>query len=148
MDDEKKEEVVIAVRTKLPDTRKSLTHKFTIFGGDVQYDEVKIGDRILYDKKVCDLKGYVTVGMYEDGNPGEFFLTIGKAGGIWKIYDALMIAISIGLQYGIPLHVFADKFQYMNFSPQGITKNPDIPIAKSIVDYLAHWFIQKFKKDE
>jgi ribonucleoside-diphosphate reductase alpha chain len=141
-------------RVRLPDERGSITHKFTIVGGDVRYNEVVLPgkdgepDRILYEKEAVDLDGYLTVGVYPDGRPGEIFLTVGRAGDVWKAYDASMIAISLGLQYGIPLETFIDKLEFTQFEPRGITKNEQIPIAKSIPDYLARWLRMKFPKRE
>ena len=126
-------------RINLPDERESTTHKFTIIGGWKEIIE-KDGKFI---EQVVDVDGYVTAGFYPDGKLGEIFLSIGKQGGPWKVYDMLMIAVSVGLQYGIPLQVFLDKFEHQRFEPAGITKNPNIGIAKSIPDYLARW-LKKF----
>ncbi len=98
-------------RERLPHTRRSLTHKFDIQGHE----------------------GYVTVGFYPDGRPGELFITMAKEGStIGGLMDVLGTSISIGLQYGVPLEVFVNKFAHSRFEPAGFTKNPDIPIAKSI----------------
>jgi ribonucleoside-diphosphate reductase alpha chain len=129
-------------RIRLPDERKATTHKFTFLSVDEDYFPTGKSDeegRPLYVKKAIDLMGYVTLGFYPDGSPGELFLTIGKAGGRWRVYDALMVVISIGLQYGIPVQVFIRKLQHMIFEPRGVTLNSDIPLAKSVVDYLARW---------
>lgn len=130
-------------RVRLPDSREAITHKFKIKAGDVIYDEVNVDGRILYEKRFVDLNGYLTVGFYADGSPGEFFLTVGKAGDVWRVYDALMIAVSIGLQYGIPLEVFFEKFFLMKFEPGGMTETPDIPMITSIPDYLARWVFKR-----
>jgi len=136
------------VRTRLPDERVALTHKFTFVGGDVRYSEEKVGGEILHRKEVVDLNGYITVGVYPDGTPGELFIKMGKPGGVWAVYDALAIAISVGLQYGIPVEVFASKFKHMKFEPRGMTKSEEIPIAKSIMDYLARWMEIRFPARE
>ncbi len=110
-------------RERLPDTRRSLTHKFDIQGHE----------------------GYVTVGFYEDGRPGEVFITMAKEGStIGGLMDVIGTAISIGLQYGVPLEVFANKFAHSRFEPSGFTKNPDIPIAKSVTDYIFRWLGMEF----
>jgi ribonucleoside-diphosphate reductase alpha chain len=105
-------------RERLPHTRRSLTHKFDIQGHE----------------------GYINVGFYPDGRPGELFITMAKEGStIGGLMDVLGTAISIGLQYGVPLDVFVNKFAHSRFEPAGFTKNPDIPIAKSIADYIFRW---------
>jgi ribonucleoside-diphosphate reductase alpha chain len=110
-------------RRKLPDERRSITHKFDIAGHE----------------------GYITVGMYEDGQPGEIFITMSKEGStISGLMDSFATAISMALQYGVPLRVLVDKFSHMRFEPSGFTKNPDIPIAKSIMDYIFRWLATKF----
>ncbi len=111
------------LRRKLPDERKSITHKFDIAGHE----------------------GYITVGMYEDGQPGEIFITMSKEGStISGLMDSFATAISMALQYGVPLRVLVDKFSHMRFEPSGFTKNPDIPMAKSIMDYIFRWLATKF----
>jgi ribonucleoside-diphosphate reductase alpha chain len=110
-------------RERLPHTRRSLTHKF-----DVQGHE-----------------GYINVGFYPDGRPGELFITMAKEGStIGGLMDVLGTSISIGLQYGVPLEVFVNKFAHSRFEPAGFTKNPDIPIAKSIADYIFRWLGMEF----
>jgi len=148
LETEKESVSTVPTRVKLPDDRKSITHKFVIPGGLETFDEVKVGGRILYEKKVADFVGYVTVGIYDDGKPGEVFLTVGKAGDIWKAYDVSMVAISIALQHGVPVDVFAEKFTGMRYEPRGVTMSPDIPIAKSVADYLGRWLGMKFPKKE
>jgi ribonucleoside-diphosphate reductase alpha chain len=114
-------------RRKLPDERKSITHKFDIAGHE----------------------GYITVGMYEDGTPGEIFVTMSKQGStISGLMDSFATAISFALQYGVPLQFLVDKFSHMRFEPSGFTKNPQIPYAKSIVDYLFRWMASKFLGEE
>jgi ribonucleoside-diphosphate reductase alpha chain len=116
-----------AVRRKLPDERKSITHKFDIAGHE----------------------GYITVGMYEDGGPGEIFVMMSKQGStISGLMDSFATAISYALQYGVPLQFLVDKFAHMRFEPSGFTKNPQIPYAKSIVDYLFRWMASKFLDEE
>ena len=102
-------------RDRLPDTRQSITHKFNVAGHE----------------------GYITVGLYEDGRPGEVFLTMAKEGStIGGIMDCFGTAVSMSLQYGVPLQAYVDKFSHTRFEPMGHTKNPDIRIAKSIIDYI------------
>lgn len=111
------------LRQKLPDERRSITHKFDIAGHE----------------------GYITAGMYDDGQPGEIFITMSKEGStISGLMDSFATAISLALQYGVPLRVLVDKFSHMRFEPSGFTKNPDIPMAKSIMDYLFRWLASKF----
>jgi ribonucleoside-diphosphate reductase alpha chain len=107
------------VRKKMPRERESITHKFSIAGHE----------------------GYITAGKYEDKTVGEIFLTdIGKEGSTMRgLLNAFATAISIGLQYGVPLEVFVRKFSYMRFEPEGITGNPEIPFAKSMPDYIMRW---------
>ncbi len=110
-------------RERLPHTRRSVTHKFDIQGHE----------------------GYINVGFYPDGRPGELFITMAKEGStIGGLMDILGTAISIGLQYGVPLEVFVNKFAHSRFEPAGFTKNPDIPIAKSIGDYIFRWLGMEF----
>jgi ribonucleoside-diphosphate reductase alpha chain len=114
-------------RHKLPDERQSITHKFDIGGHE----------------------GYITVGLYEDGLPGELFLTMAKEGStISGFADAFAQAISYALQYGVPLQDLVDKFSHVRFEPAGMTKNPDIRFAKSIVDYIFRWMAAKFLSPE
>ncbi len=122
------EEVVAGpVRKKMPRERESITHKFSIAGHE----------------------GYITAGKYEDGSVGEIFLTdIGKEGSTMRgLMNAFATAISIGLQYGVPLEVFVRKFSYMRFEPEGITGNPEIPFAKSLPDYIMRWLASRFIED-
>jgi ribonucleoside-diphosphate reductase alpha chain len=115
------------VRHKLPDERKSLTHKFDIAGHE----------------------GYITVGMYEDGKPGEIFVNMSKQGStISGLMDAFATAISYALQYGVPLQFLVDKFAHMRFEPSGFTKSSQIPYAKSIIDYLFRWMAAKFLDEQ
>ena len=112
-----------AVRRRLPDERKALTHKFSIGGHE----------------------GYLTVGMYEDGQPGELFCVMAKEGSVVSgLMDSFATAISLSLQYGVPLKVLVDKFSHTRFEPSGFTGNPHIPIAKSITDYIFRWLALKF----
>jgi ribonucleoside-diphosphate reductase alpha chain len=114
-------------RHKLPDERKSITHKFDIAGHE----------------------GYITVGIYEDGQPGELFLTMAKEGStISGFADAFAQAISYALQYGVPLQDLVDKFSHVRFEPSGMTRNPEIRFAKSIVDYIFRWMAAKFLSPE
>jgi ribonucleoside-diphosphate reductase alpha chain len=114
-------------RRRLPDERQSITHKFDIAGHE----------------------GYITVGLYEDGQPGELFLTMAKEGStISGFADAFAQAISYALQYGVPLQDLVDKFSHVRFEPSGMTKNADIRFAKSIVDYIFRWLAAKFLSPE
>jgi ribonucleoside-diphosphate reductase alpha chain len=115
------------VRRRLPDERHSITHKFDIAGHE----------------------GYITVGLFEDGQPGELFLVMAKEGStISGFADAFAQAISYALQYGVPLQVLVDKFSHARFEPSGMTRNPDIRFAKSIVDYIFRWLATKFLSNE
>jgi ribonucleoside-diphosphate reductase alpha chain len=110
-------------RHRLPDERRSITHKFSVAGHD----------------------GYLTVGMFEDGTPGEIFIVMAKAGSTLSgVMDSFATAVSLGLQHGVPLELFVNKFAHVRFEPHGFTKNSDIPIAKSIIDYLFRWLGIKF----
>ena len=114
-------------RHKLPDERNAITHKFDIAGHE----------------------GYITVGLYEDGMPGEIFLVMAKEGStISGFADAFAQAISYALQYGVPLQDLVDKFSHVRFEPSGMTRNPDVRFAKSIVDYLFRWMAAKFLSPE
>jgi ribonucleoside-diphosphate reductase alpha chain len=122
----KKEDEYKPRRKRLPDERRSITHKYEIAGVH---------------------EGYITVGMYEDGLPGEIFITMAKEGStVSGLMDTLATMTSIMLQYGVPLEVLVNKFSHMRFEPSGITKNPDLRIAKSIVDYVFRWLGLKFQK--
>jgi len=126
--DKKKDEPATTIeyrpmRHKLPDERKSITHKFDIQGHE----------------------GYLTVGLYEDGQPGELFVTMAKEGStISGLMDAFATQTSYALQFGVPLKFMVDKFTHMRFEPSGFTKNQEIPIAKSIVDYIFRWMASHF----
>ncbi len=110
-------------RRRLPDERRSITHKFSIGGHE----------------------GYMTVGMYDDGAPGELFVTMAKEGSVVSgLMDNFATSISMALQYGVPMRVLCDKFSHTRFEPSGFTGNPDIPIAKSITDYIFRWLSLKF----
>jgi ribonucleoside-diphosphate reductase alpha chain len=112
-----------ALRRKLPDERKAITHKFDIQGHE----------------------GYLTVGLFDDGTPGELFVTMAKEGStISGLMDAFATQTSYALQFGVPLKFMVDKFSHMRFEPSGFTKNKEIPIAKSIVDYIFRWMASHF----
>ena len=115
-------------RHRLNEERKAITHKF------------QIGTH----------EGYLTVGLYDDTRqPGEIFLRMSKEGSVMSgLVDAFATSISIGLQYGVPLKVFVNKFASMRFEPSGATQNPNIPTAKSIVDYVFRWLALKFLTPE
>jgi ribonucleoside-diphosphate reductase alpha chain len=115
------------LRRKLPDERQAITHKFDISGHE----------------------GYITVGLFEDGMPGEIFLVMAKEGStISGFADAFAQAISYALQYGVPLQALVDKFSHVRFEPSGMTRNPDVRFAKSIVDYIFRWMASKFLSPE
>jgi ribonucleoside-diphosphate reductase alpha chain len=106
------------MRRRLPDTRASITHKFNVAGHE----------------------GYLTVGLYDDGMPGELFVTMAKEGStIGGLMDALGTATSVALQYGVPIESLVNKFTHARFEPAGMTANPDIRFAKSLVDYIFRW---------
>ncbi|MDP8207373.1 MAG: vitamin B12-dependent ribonucleotide reductase [Candidatus Electryonea clarkiae] len=120
-------EVVVAAprpkRIKLPDERQAITHKFTVGG----------------------YEGYFTVGMYENGQPGEIFIVMSKEGSVVSgLMDSFATAISMALQYGVPLKVLVKKFIHTRFEPYGYTNNSDIPIANSVMDYIFRWLALKF----
>jgi ribonucleoside-diphosphate reductase alpha chain len=124
-------QVPIPRRRKMPETRHSLTHKFDIAGHE----------------------GYLTVGLYEDGKPGELFITMAKEGStIGGLMDSFGTAVSMGLQYGVPLRVLVNKFIHSRFEPSGFTRNAEIRHAKSLVDYIARWlgnnFVEGFRQED
>ena len=109
------------MRRKLPDERTAMTHKFSIAGHE----------------------GYITAGLFEDGTPGEIFITMSKEGStISGLMDNFATAISFCLQYGVPLKFLVDKFSDVRFEPSGWTGNPQIPYAKSIMDYIFRWLVR------
>ena len=115
------------VRRRLPDERQAITHKFEIAGHE----------------------GYITIGLFEDGSPGEIFLVMAKEGStISGFADAFAQAVSYALQYGVPLQVLVDKFTHVRFEPSGMTKNAEVRFAKSIVDYIFRWMATKFLSSE
>jgi len=110
-------------RIRLPQTRRSITHKFDVAGHE----------------------GYLTVGLYEDGSPGELFITMAKEGStVGGLMDAYGTCISMSLQYGVPLSTLVSKFSHARFEPAGMTSNRDIPFAKSLIDYIARWLGMTF----
>ncbi len=110
-------------RVRLPDERQAVTHKFSIAGHE----------------------GYITVGLYPNGKPGEMFISMAKEGStISGLMDSFATAVSIMLQYGVPLKVLVNKFSHMRFEPSGMTTNPQLPLAKSVLDYIFRWLDQKF----
>ncbi|MCA9155413.1 MAG: vitamin B12-dependent ribonucleotide reductase, partial [Planctomycetales bacterium] len=118
-----KEEKARPRRERLPDTRQSVTHKFNVGGHE----------------------GYINVGLYPDGRPGELFITMAKEGStVGGLMDCFGTAISMSLQYGVPLEVLVNKFSHTRFEPMGHTTNPDVRIAKSVVDYIFRWMAITF----
>jgi ribonucleoside-diphosphate reductase alpha chain len=114
-------------RRRLPDERRAVTHKFQVAGHE----------------------GYVTVGLYPDGQPGEIFLKMAKEGStVSGLMDTLATMTSLALQYGVPLHDLVSKFAHVRFEPSGFTGNPEVPIAKSTVDYIFRWMGSRFLSKE
>ncbi len=114
------------LRQYLPNTRRSVTHKFSVNGHE----------------------GYLTVGIDDDGVPGEIFIKMSKEGSTLSgLIQAFCRAFSLALQYGLPLEDAVERFQDMRFEPMGMTSNPDIPFAKSIVDYTARYLETEFGKN-
>jgi ribonucleoside-diphosphate reductase alpha chain len=112
-----------AVRNRLPDERISVTHKFDIGGHE----------------------GYITVGLYPDRQPGELFITMAKEGStVSGLISSFAQAISIGLQHGVPLKLFCEKFAHTRFEPSGWSGNPDIRHATSVMDYIFRWLQLRF----
>jgi ribonucleoside-diphosphate reductase alpha chain len=111
------------LRRRLPDTRKAITHKFDVAGHE----------------------GYITVGLYLDGSPGEVFITMAKEGStIGGLMDTIATLVSVSLQYGVPVESLVRKFEHVRFEPSGMTRNTDIPFAKSLVDYIFRWLAMEF----
>ncbi len=111
------------LRRRLPDTRRAVTHKFDVAGHE----------------------GYITVGLYEDGQPGEVFIRIAKEGStIGGLMDTIATLVSVSLQYGVPVESLVRKFEHVRFEPSGMTRNAEIPIAKSLVDYIFRWMAMEF----
>ncbi len=124
---EQRDLFIRAQRRKLPDERKSITHKFGIGGHE----------------------GYIIVGMYKEGNPGEIFIKMAKEGSTLSGFmDGLALSISIGLQYGVPLKAIVDKLTNTRFEPSGYTENPNIRYSSSVLDYIARWLGGKFLSSE
>jgi len=116
-----------AHRRKLADERKSITHKFSVGGH----------------------KGYLIVGMYEEGTPGEIFIKMSKEGSTLSGFmDGLALSISVGLQHGVPLKTLVDKLTNTRFDPSGFTENPSIRYASSVLDYIARWMGGRFLSPE
>ena len=125
--DEQKNLFARAQRQRLPDERASITHKFSVGGSE----------------------GYITVGMYEDGRPGEVFIKMSKEGSTLSgVMDGLAVTLSIGLQYGVPLKVLVDKFINTRFEPSGFTENSEIRFATSVLDYVGRWLGGRFVSAE
>ena len=124
---ERRDLFIRAQRRKLPDERKSITHKFGIGGHE----------------------GYIIVGMYKEGNPGEIFIKMAKEGSTLSGFmDGFALSISIGLQYGVPLKAIVDKLANTRFEPSGFTENPAIGYSSSVLDYIARWLGGKFLSSE
>jgi ribonucleoside-diphosphate reductase alpha chain len=110
--------LVVPTRQRLPETRKSITHKF----------------------EVAEHEGYITVGFYDDGRPGEVFVKISKHGStISGLLDTIAVLTSLALQYGVPIETLARKFEFTRFGPSGWTKNPELRHVNSLVDYVFRW---------
>ena len=117
----------LAVRRRLPDERHSLTHHFSVGGQE----------------------GYVTIGLYEDGLPCEMFIRMSKEGStVSGLMDSFATAVSLALQYGVPLQILCDKFSHTRFEPSGWSGNPKIGYAKSLMDYLFRWLELRFLRGE
>jgi ribonucleoside-diphosphate reductase alpha chain len=111
------------LRRRLPDTRNAITHKFDVAGHE----------------------GYITCGLYEDGQPGEVFITMAKEGStIGGLMDTIATLVSVSLQYGVPVESLVRKFEHVRFEPSGMTRNQEIPFAKSLVDYIFRWLAMEF----
>ena len=124
---EQKDRPGCAQRQRLPDERASTTHKFSVGGSE----------------------GYVTVGMYSDGRPGEVFIKMSKEGSTLSgVMDGLALTLSIGLQYGVPLKTLVEKLINTRFEPSGFTENPEIRFASSLLDYLGRWLGGRFLSAE
>ncbi len=107
----------------MPDTRNATTHKFDVAGHE----------------------GYITVGLYDDGQPGEIFIRMAKEGStIGGLMDTIATLVSVSLQYGVPVESLVRKFEHVRFEPSGMTRNPEIPFAKSLVDYIFRWLAMEF----
>ena len=112
-----------AIRHRLPDERLSITHKFSVGGHE----------------------GYLTVGLYKDGMPGELFITMAKEGStVSGLMDSFACAVSLALQHGVPLKLMCEKFAHTRFEPSGWSHNQDIGYAKSIMDYIFRWLQLRF----
>jgi ribonucleoside-diphosphate reductase alpha chain len=112
-----------AVRCRLPDERRSTTHRFSVAGH----------------------KGYLTVGMYPNGEPGELFIVMAKEGStVSGLVSSFAQVVSVALQYGVPLEVLCEKFVHTRFEPSGFTGNPEVPMATSIMDYIFQWLRLRF----
>jgi ribonucleoside-diphosphate reductase alpha chain len=121
------EEIAAPVRRRLPDDRAAMTHKFSVGGQE----------------------GYITVGLYDDGSPGEVFVKMSKQGStVSGLMDSVAIAWSMALQHGVPVESLIAKYIDHRFEPSGFTGNPRIPMARSVVDYLARWMASKFLSEE
>jgi ribonucleoside-diphosphate reductase alpha chain len=111
------------LRRRLPDTRNAMTHKFDVGGHE----------------------GYITVGLYDDASPGEIFIRVAKEGStIGGLMDTIATLVSVSLQYGVPVESLVRKFEHVRFEPAGLTRNPEIPFAKSLVDYIFRWLAMEF----
>src|SRR5207244_7814696 len=116
-------EAALPHRRRLPSERTAVTHKFDIAGHE----------------------GYITVGLYPDGTPGEIFLKMAKEGStVSGLMDSFATTLSVALQYGVPLRDLVHKFEHVRFEPSGFTGNQEIPIAKSIIDYIFRWLGSRF----
>src|SRR5207244_11785085 len=120
-------EAALPHRRRLPSERTAVTHKFDIAGHE----------------------RYITVGLYPDGQPGEIFLKMAKEGStVSGLMDSFATTVSVALQYGVPLRDLVNKFAHVRFEPSGFTGNSEIPIAKSLVDYIFRWMGSRFLNDD
>lgn len=117
-------------RERLPDTRNAIVKKFE-FGPEDNHT-----------------KGYVTIGLYDDGKPGEVFIVCNKTGSMERgLLNVISILMSLLLQYGVPLQTLVDKFAFIKFGPNGLTGNKEVPIAHSIIDFIVRWMEKQFEKE-
>ena len=120
-------------------------HHFRFIGGEKEI--VTSNDQSSVEIKTVDVDGYLTVCVDYNGKPVNLFLTVGKQGDRYAVYDVLMSFVSKALQSGESVESCMSKFMHLQFEPSGMTTNPEIPMAKSILDYIARWMMKKFGKE-